>query len=148
MSLSKKPGGLFHEKINALNPSQNAWLRGLNGSSLSFLIQSLVLQHHKNCLVIASDKEKAAYLLNDLDALFEDRHVLFFPESYKQPYQVEKTTNANIQERAEVLNLLSKENLKGLVVTYPQALSEKVALKKQLHKKQKMLLQKSKRSQR
>lgn len=134
MTLHKKPGGLFSSKLIELNLSQNTWLRGLNGSSLPFLIQSLVLQDDKNCIVIASDKEKAAYFLNDLDALFDDRHVLFFPESYKQPYQVEKTTNANIQERAEVMNLLSKDNFKGLVVTYPQALSEKVALKKQLHK--------------
>lgn len=134
MSPDKKPGGLFHSKANAIDLSKNTWLRGLNGSSLSFFVQSLVLQQHKNCLLVASDKEKAAYLLNDLDALFEDRRVLFFPESYRQPYQEEKTTNANIQERAEVLNLLSKDNFKGLVVTYPQALSEKVALKKQLHK--------------
>lgn len=134
MSLNKKPGGLFQTKISDLNLSQNAWLRGLNGSSLSFFIQSLLENEQKSALIVASDKEKAAYLLNDLDALLTDRHVLFFPESYKQPYQVEKTTNANIQERAEVLNLVSKDAFKGLIVTYPQALSEKVAMKKQLHK--------------
>lgn len=134
MSLYKRPGGLFHSKIREINSAKNTWLRGLNGSALSFLIQSIVLQEHKTCLIVASDKEKAAYLLNDIDALFEDRHNLFFPESYKQPYQIEKTTNANIQERAEALNLLSKDGFNGIVVTYPQALSEKVALKKQLHK--------------
>lgn len=133
MALNKKPGGLFNTKAQELNLSQNTWLRGLNGSSLSFFIESLVLQQDKNILIVAADKEKAAYLLNDLDALTENRRVLFFPESYRQPYQEEKTTNANIQERTEVLNLLSRANFKGLVVTYPQALSEKVTLRKQLH---------------
>lgn len=83
---------------------------------------------------MASDKEKAAYLYNDLEALFQKERLVFFPETYKIPYQEEKTSNANIQERAEVLNLLSKENFKGIVVSYPQALCEKVTLKKQLHK--------------
>jgi transcription-repair coupling factor (superfamily II helicase) len=133
MLLNKSLDGIFDSKLEVLNPRKNYWLEGLNGSSLSFLLQTLVLQKKKTLLVIASDKEKAAYILNDMDALLPKEKVLFFPESYKQPYQVEKTTNANIQERAELLNLLSKENFKGVVVTYPQALSEKVALKKQLH---------------
>jgi transcription-repair coupling factor (superfamily II helicase) len=133
MILNKQLEGIFDSKLSTLNLQKNQWFQGLNGSSLSFLIQSIFLNIHKNCLVIASDKEKAAYLLNDLDALLAESRVLFFPESYKQPYQIEKTTNANIQERAEVLNLLSKDNFSGIVVTYPQALSEKVALKKQLN---------------
>ena len=134
MILNKSLEGIFHSKL-ADNPlSQNHYLNGLNGSSLSFFIQSLLAKTKKTCVIIASDKEKAAYLLNDMDALMPDNQILFFPESYKQPYQIEKTTNANIQERAEVLNLIAKESFSGVVITYPQALSEKVALKKQLHK--------------
>ncbi|PBQ31845.1 transcription-repair coupling factor [Sphingobacteriaceae bacterium] len=133
MLLNKSLEGIFDSRLQELNLNQNHWFQGLNGSSLSFLLQSIVLQTHKNLIVIASDKERAAYILNDLDALLPKEKVLFFPETYKQPYQIEKTTNANIQERAEVLNLLSKDNFKGVVVTYPQALSEKVTLKKQLH---------------
>ncbi|MES2678509.1 MAG: transcription-repair coupling factor [Bacteroidota bacterium] len=130
---TKQLEGIFNSKLPAINSGQNYWFRGLNGSSLAFVIQSLVQGNDKNCVIIASDKEKAAYLLNDLAALLDDKKVLFFPESYKQPYQTEKTTNASIQERAEVLNLLSRETFKGMVVTYPQALAEKVALRKQLH---------------
>lgn len=134
MSLNKTLEEIFSPTLSGINLNQNQWFKGLNGSSLSFIMRAIFLQEEKSCVVIASDKEKAAYLLNDLDALFTNEKVLFFPETYKQPYQIEKTTNANIQERAEVLNLLSKENFKGIVVTYPQALSEKVALKQQLHK--------------
>src|SRR4051812_29991289 len=128
MALNKSLEGIFDSQLSELNFNQNYWFQGLNGSSLSFLIQSIVLQRDLNILVIASDKEKAAYFLNDLDALLPKQKILFFPESYRQPYQEEKTTNANIQERAEVLNLLSKDGFKGIVVTYPQALCEKVTL--------------------
>lgn len=133
MPLNRSLDGIFDPKTEALNFDRNYWLQGLNGSSLSFLLQSIVSRTQKSLLVIASDKERAAYIQNDLEALLPGEKVLFFPESYKQPYQVEKTTNANIQERAEVLNLVSREAFKGVVVTYPHALSEKVTLKKQLH---------------
>ena len=134
MVLNSKLEGIFDEKLQGLNFHQNLWFRGLNGSAMSFLAHSLYLNQGKSLLFISSDKEKAAYLLNDLENLLPEEKILYFPESYRQPYQFEKTTNANIQERAEVLNLLSKENFKGIVVTYPQALCEKVTLKKLLHK--------------
>ncbi len=122
--------GIYTSKIQT--QQKNLWLQGFNGSALSFFIQSLHATTKKSILLISADKEKAAYLLNDLEALLPQTRLLFFPESYRQPYQIEKTTNANIQERAEVLNLLSKETFNGIVVTYPQALCEKVTLKKQL----------------
>ncbi len=122
--------GIYTSKIQT--QQKNLWLQGFNGSALSFFIQSLHATTKKSILLISADKEKAAYLLNDLETLLPQTRLLFFPESYRQPYQIEKTTNANIQERAEVLNLLSKETFNGIVVTYPQALCEKVTLKKQL----------------
>jgi len=124
--------GIYTSKIQTLNLNQNQWIQGLNGSALSFFIQSLHATTKKTILLITADKEKAAYLLNDLETLLPETRLLFFPETYRQPYQVEKTTNANIQERAEVLNLLSKEAFNGIIVAYPQALCEKVTLKKQL----------------
>lgn len=133
MSLIKKLEGIFDSTVTELNLNQNTWLQGLNGSSLSFFIQSLFKLTHKNIVIIASDQEKAAYLLNDIESLIREKKVLFFPETYRQPYQIEKTTNANIQERTEVLNLVSKENFSGIVVTYPNALCEKVAQKLKLN---------------
>ena len=133
MILNKRLEGIFNSKFEVVNLNQNQWLQGLNGSALSFFIQSLFLKHKKTTVIVASDKEKAAYLLNDLEALLPNEKILFFPESYRQPYQPEKTTNANIQDRTEVLNLLAKDNFTGIIITYPQALAEKVTLKKTLH---------------
>lgn len=133
MSLIKKLEGIFDSTVTELNLNQNTWLQGLNGSSLSFFIQSVFKNSKKNVVIVGSDQEKAAYLLNDIESLIVEKKVLFFPETYRQPYQIEKTTNANIQERTEVLNLVSKENFSGIVVTYPNALCEKVAQKLKLN---------------
>jgi transcription-repair coupling factor (superfamily II helicase) len=129
----KKLEGIFDFQTNNLNPQQNYVLQGLNGSAFAFFVQSLSNSTQKNMVIVASDQERAAYIQNDIESLLKNQKVLFFPESYRQPYQVEKTTNANIQERTEVLNLISKEHFNGIVVTYPQALSEKVAAKQKLN---------------
>lgn len=133
MSISQVSLGLFDKLVAPFTFQNNFHLRGLNGSALSFTAASIYRCHKKNLLLIASDKEKSAYLHNDLEALLPGVKVMFFPESYRVPYQEEKTTNANIQERAEVLSLLSRERFNGIIVSYPQALCEKVTLKKQLH---------------
>ena len=131
MSGERRLKGIFDEKAGALPNDKNCWLQGLNGSALSFVLESVSRSTNGPLLVVANDKEKAAYVLNDLQVLLQNKKALFFPETYRQPYQVEKTTNANIQERAEALNLLSSGHFTGVVVTYPQALAEKVT-KKQL----------------
>ena len=86
-----------------------------------------------NARYVNGNFQEALLFDNDLTTLLPNEKLLFFPESYRQPYQIEKTTNANIQERAEVLNLLSKENFNGIVISYPQAIAEKVTLKQKLH---------------
>jgi hypothetical protein len=46
-------------------------------------------------------KEEAAYYLNDLEQMIGDKDVLFYPGSYRRPYQIEDTDNANVLLRAE-----------------------------------------------
>ncbi|GJQ07569.1 transcription-repair-coupling factor [Capnocytophaga cynodegmi] len=81
-----------------------------------------------------SDKEEAAYFLNDLESLLGDEQVIFFPDSYRRPYQIEDTDNANVLLRAEVLNRLGSHQTPLIVVSYPEALFEKVITRKQLEK--------------
>ncbi len=79
-----------------------------------------------------TDRDEAAYFYNDLQHLLE-REILLFPMSYKKPYQYEEVENANVLMRAEVLNKLNPAPKDGLlVVTYPEALSEKVINKRSL----------------
>ena len=56
-------------------------LKGLVGSSLSFVISEVFKTSEKPFLLVFDDKEEAAYYLNDLEQLINDKDVLFYPGS-------------------------------------------------------------------
>ena len=92
-------------------------------------------------LIVCADKEDAAYFYNDLESLLGERgmdyskkQVLFYPTSYKRPYEPEKPDNSYILSRTEVLQRVSTSERKTLIVSYPEALSEKVFTRKLLAK--------------
>jgi transcription-repair coupling factor (superfamily II helicase) len=114
--------------------NQKLQLQHLAGSSLSFVISSTFKQAEKPYLLIFSDKEEAAYYLNDLEQLLGNKNVLFYPGSYRRPYQIEETDNANILLRSEVLNRINSRKKPAIIVTYPDALFEKVVTKRELEK--------------
>ncbi len=108
--------------------------KGHVGSSKSIcaaVVASQVPGHH---VFILNDKEEAAYFLNDLEGLHAgQKNILFYPASYRVPYHFEETDNANVVARAEVLEKVN--NGKNLwIVTYPEALFEKVPTQKILAK--------------
>ncbi len=109
-------------------------LKGLVGSSFSVVISEAFKTSDKPFLVVFDDKEEAAYYLNDLEQLINDKDVLFYPGSYRRPYQIEETNNANVLLRAEVLNRINSRKKPCIIVTYPDALFEKVVTKKELEK--------------
>lgn len=113
---------------------QTMHLKGLVGSSLSFVTAALYEKNTPPCLLIFPDKEQAAYYLNDLEQIIGHDNVLFYPGSYRRPYQIEETDNANILLRAEVLNKIQMSNKGWMVITYTDALFEKVITKEELEK--------------
>ena len=113
---------------------QKIHLNGLLGSSLSIIVQSLFKKAEVPFLLLLNDKEEAAYYLNDLEQMIGADDVLFYPGSYRRPYQIEDTDNANVLLRAEVLNRINSRKKPAIIVTYPEALFEKVVTKKELDK--------------
>ena len=109
-------------------------LKGLVGSSFSITVSEAFKTADKPFLLVFDDKEEAAYYLNDLEQLINDKDVLFYPASYRRPYQNEETNNANVLLRAEVLNRINSRKKPCIIVTYPDALFEKVVTKKELEK--------------
>ncbi len=109
--------------------------KGLVGSLDAVVAAAVYQTNHQNHIFILHEKEEAAYFHNDLQNLLGDKEVLLFPSSYKRPYQFEETENANILMRAEILNRINNKSSSGeLIVTYPEALTEKVINKKSLVK--------------
>ncbi|AUS05026.1 transcription-repair coupling factor [Pseudotamlana carrageenivorans] len=109
-------------------------VKGLVGSSLSFVISSVFKNANKPFLLIFDDKEEAAHYLNDLEQLCGSKDVLFYPGSYRRPYDIEETDNANVLLRAEVLNRINSQKKPAIIVTYPDALFEQVVTRKELER--------------
>ena len=101
-------------------------LRGLVGSGMSFRLAAAFEKNQQFLLLVLDDAEQAAYFLNDFEQLLSQNEVLYFPASYRQPYAMETTDNANILLRSEVLKKLSASKKPRVVVTYPQAIFEKL----------------------
>ena len=109
-------------------------LSGLLGSALSFVIRSVFKKTELPFLIVLNNKEEAAYYLNDLEQMIGEQDVLFYPGSFRRPYQIEETDNANVLLRAEVLNRINSRKKPAIIVTYPEALFEKVVTRKELDK--------------
>ncbi len=123
------------EIVQQLQQDKNHFqISNLVGSSLSFVISTTFKRAEKPFLLIFNDKEEAAYYLNDLEQLIGEKNVLFYPGSYRRPYQIEETDNVNVLLRAEVLNRINSRKKPAIIVTYPEALFEQVITKKELEK--------------
>ena len=115
------------------SPLSHVQLLGTSGSLNAFISYGIAKNLPIHQFIVLPDKEEAAYFLNDLEALVGER-ALFYPPSYRRAYETEKTDNANIQLRAEVLNKVSAREQQYFVVSYPEALSEYVVTEKNLQK--------------
>ena len=105
-------------------------LNGMVGSFPSVIANSIITKTSNSHLFLLNDKEEAAFFLNDLQDLNKDDDViLFYPHSYKKPYQFENIDNANVVARAEVLEKMNRYK-RVIVVSYPEAIFEKVVTKK------------------
>lgn len=107
-------------------------LKGLHGSLDAVVLAAMHKSVRANHVLIAHDKEEASFLMNDLQNLLQEKEIFLFPMSYKRPYEYDEVENANVLMRAEVLNQLSSHPDGNIIVTYPDALCEKVINKKSL----------------
>ena len=125
-------GKPYHQLSEYIKGKTSCFAENLVGSSLSFVLFDIFKRTGQTLLFVGDDKEQAAYLLNDLGLLLGQEQVLFFPSSYRRPYQTEETDNANVLLRAEVLSQLQQGA--RVVVSYSEALFEKVLTRQQLDK--------------
>jgi transcription-repair coupling factor (superfamily II helicase) len=121
-------------QIAIANSQSKTHLKGLIGSSFSFVISNAFKQAEAPFLLVFNDKEEAAYYLNDFEQFLIEKDVLFYPGSYRRPYQIEETDNANVLLRAEVLNRINSRKKPAIIITYPDALFEKVVTRKELER--------------
>ncbi|MBP7173503.1 MAG: transcription-repair coupling factor [Cloacibacterium sp.] len=117
------------ELFKHLETSTHLSVKGFAGSVPSVLVAELFLTQKKNILFIVDEKESAHYITSELEEMIGEDKVFYFPETHLEPYQLEKTQNANIVLRTEVLNKLHTEKSAKIIVATTSALSEKVMKK-------------------
>lgn len=117
--------------IRTLN-SSTIHVKGLHGSLDSVVVAAVYKSVRASHVIILHDREEASFFVNDLQNLLGEKEVFLFPMSYKRAYEYDEVENANILMRAEVLNQLSNHPEGNIIITYPEALSEKVINKKSL----------------
>ncbi|WP_312075161.1 transcription-repair coupling factor [Chryseobacterium sp.] len=117
------------EIFTTLENENHVSVKGFAGSSASIFAAELFLTYKKTVLYIIDDKEDALYVNTEMEDLLGKEKVLYFPATHLEPYQVEKTQNANLVLRTEVLNKINAGKYPKMIVAYAGALSEKVLKK-------------------
>ena len=121
-----------HKNLSEKNSSKDIILSGLNGSAKAVITASLFEKKGDIFLCLQNDLEDAGYFYNDLMRLMNDRDVYFFPSAYHRHIKYGHIDLANEILRTEVLGLLQTEKPSGIIVSYPDAIAEKVLSKKVL----------------
>ena len=109
-----------------LNEVKTLSVKGLHGSSKPLFAASLFERVPTPYLYILNNLENAGYFYHDLTQLLNDKEVLFFPSGYKRAAKFGQVDPANEILRTEVLERLQKNSKDYIIVTYPDALAEKV----------------------
>ena len=127
-----------HPQITALdtllngNTSNNIFLKGLNGSGAAMMIASLFLKRRGSYVCVLNDQEEAGYFYHDLMQLTASNDIYFFPSAYRRAIKYGHIDPANEILRTEVLSVLQDPEAPFVIVTYPDALAEKVISREDL----------------
>jgi transcription-repair coupling factor (superfamily II helicase) len=116
--------------------SSRLQLSGLTGAQESFVLAGAYQNEPQPYVIVALDREEAAYLQNDLQALLSTKTIHFLPDSFKRPMYFDEINANHVLQRTEVINSLAQSTAQGeVIVTYPEALFEKVVAPQYLQAK-------------
>ena len=115
-------------------------LEGLRGSAPALMLGAAAHECPSPYLFVLNDEEEAGYFYHDLRQLLGDECVLFFPSSYRRAVKYGQRDAAQEILRTDVLSRLSRwestpteeHPMPLCVVTFPTALAERVASRKEL----------------
>ncbi|WP_276133017.1 transcription-repair coupling factor [Polluticoccus soli] len=112
--------------ISLPDPKVRVYLENLRGSSINFIAATIWQLADVNHVFILNDKEEAAYFHNDLEQLTGALDICFFPDSFKRPGNFADLNSSHVMLRTEALTKFNGNVRKKVLVTYPEALFEKV----------------------
>ncbi|QZT36411.1 transcription-repair coupling factor [Halosquirtibacter xylanolyticus] len=104
---------------------------GLKGSAAPMYLWSAISENKGVGLFIANDQESAAYFYDDIQRFYAPTNLHYFPSSHRRHLDLDRIESENVIQRTDVLNAISSSD-KAFVVTYPEALAEKIVEEKTL----------------
>ncbi len=110
-------------------------LDGLSGSEFEFVLGAVQANQNTatlNHLVIVRDAEEAAYVHNTLENITGALDIFYFPSSFKNKKNYQLLNSSHVMLRTEALTKIAMGGNKKIIVTYPEAIFEKVVLSKSL----------------
>lgn len=111
------------------------YLDGVPGSLLPVMAAAVYLEAGGHHVFVMNDKEEASYFMNDLQTLLPGKDIYFLPDSFRKPGTFDEADSHLILQRTETINRLVHTHTRGeLVVTYPEAIPEKVVKAVELEK--------------
>ena len=110
------------------------YLNELVGGALTFYLAAAVSKSAGLHILVAEDRDAAAYAMNDLYALVDEKRVLFFPSAYKRSVLYGKEDAEGVVMRTNTMNAISSMQSGDylIVCTYPDALAERVVAAEEL----------------
>jgi len=113
--------------VNALQMKDaGIHVSGLYGSAVSLVSAAAFAQHKRTFLLMMNDADTAAYVYNDIRQMLGENETYYFPSSFKKAIRLSQLDASNDILRTEVLNRLANNAAPALVVSYPEALFQKV----------------------
>ena len=132
---------LDEENVNEISSllvsGQSLSLKNISGSLYALNAYAVIEKTEGFHLFILPDKESALYHYNDLENIIQNQRgitLLFYPASFRRPYQIMEADATSVLQRTEVINSLDKQRKKVIIITYPEAIIEKVIDRSSLNK--------------
>ena len=134
LQYQESPNIRFLAKAIASPGKNKLQLEGLVGSADAVVATALQLTVPHPAIYILGDREEAAYFQNNMENLLGNNKVLYYPASYHKPFNLEQLDNNQVLQRAEVLTRISKGSGNFMIVTYAEAIIEKVVTRRSLER--------------
>jgi transcription-repair coupling factor (superfamily II helicase) len=122
---------LVNQLVNRISyaDTQKIFLKNIVGSSAEFLVTA-VFGHQDaqnlNHLIVLNDAEEAAYFHNTIENLSSALDLFYFPSSFKNRKNFRLLNSSHLMLRTEALTKLARGGNKKIIITYPEAIFEKV----------------------
>ena len=127
-----KPLGSLCKELD--DKGSTVYLSEMVGGALSFYAAAAVARRGGLHIVVAEDRDAAAYAMNDLYALLDEERILFFPSAYKRSILYRNEEAESVVMRTNAVNAV-RNGCDGYTVicTYPEALAEKIVDAEQMN---------------